>query len=315
MPDFFSKPYLKWAFAFLFLALGYQLWQSWPTLLLKSIQLQRDFNGQLSDLLYDIQEEHQGALLSFSIISFIYGILHSLGPGHGKVVVSTYLVAKPTQVKTSLIITIVSSFVQALVAIGLVSILLWVYKASMRDIHSKAESVMMVSYFCVLLFGLVMIVRSIRKIRNPSQCCHGHEPKFANDWKEVVGLILTIGLRPCTGAIMILLFANMVGVYWVGVLSALLMAAGTCLTTSTIAMLTLGGKKVTTNLFSRKHKHHHEHSHHHGHDHDHSHDHDHHHHHSSSRAPHYMTLAGGVVLGLFGLLLLQSGDVAFSRVI
>jgi hypothetical protein len=104
---------------------------------------------------------------------------------------------------------------------------------------------------------------------------------------------------------MILLFANMVEVYWVGVLSALLMAAGTCLTTSTIAMLTLGGKKVTTNLFSRKHNHHH------GHDHDH----DHHHHHSSSRTPNYMTLAGGIVLGLFGLLLLQSGDVAFSRVI
>lgn len=286
------KPYSKWALLGLILIVSYQLWLSWPTLVLKSIQIQRDFNGQLSDLLYDIQEKREGALWTFSVVSLVYGILHSLGPGHGKVIVTTYLVAKPTQAKTSLIITILSSLLQALVAIAMVSVLLWLYKASMRDVHAKAESAMMVSYFCVLLFGVVMIYRSVKKLRKPHQCCHHHAPKFAENWKEIISLIFTIGIRPCTGAIMILLFANMVGVYWVGVLSALLMAFGTCLTTSTIAMMTLGGKKLSGRLFGDKH-----------------------HHHSHSKSPHYLALAGGIILGLFGLLLLQSGDVAFSRVI
>ena len=55
---------------------------------------------------------------------------------------------------------------------------------------------------------------------------------------------MSIGLRPCTGAIMVLLFANMVGLYWMGVISALVMSLGTALTTSALALLTLSGKRI-----------------------------------------------------------------------
>ena len=65
-------------------------------------------------------------------------------------------------------------------------------------------------------------------------------------------IIVSIGIRPCTGAIMVLLFANMVGIYWLGVTSAFVMAIGTAITTSTIALLTISGKKLINRYLNRE---------------------------------------------------------------
>ncbi len=57
-------------------------------------------------------------------------------------------------------------------------------------------------------------------------------------------MIFSIGLRPCTGAILVLFFANLAGTFWLGVISALIMAVGTAITTSSIALLTVSGRKI-----------------------------------------------------------------------
>ena len=99
--------------AFLLLGLGlYQLWLLWPSLVISAISWQREVNAQLADLLYDAKTNPLVAGTSLAGFSFIYGMLHSLGPGHGKVIVTTYLATHPTKVKTSLILTVISSLCQ-----------------------------------------------------------------------------------------------------------------------------------------------------------------------------------------------------------
>lgn len=270
------------------------LWHYWPDLLLQAIHWQRDLNSQLSDLLYDIQENKDQAWLTFLVVSFSYGVLHSMGPGHGKVIVATYLMTQPSDARSSLVITVLSSVLQAIVAVVLVTTLLSLFQSSMREIHSQAEVVMKLSYFCVVLLGLTLCYKALRTLiftRRKSLGCCKNTPTYSSQKQQAV-IILAVGLRPCTGAIMILLFANMVGLYWVGIVSALIMALGTCITTSCIALMTLGGKKVVlgymkySNTSAVK-----------------------------NHAPNLFKLVGGIIVAAFGLLLLQSTAPAFSSVI
>ncbi|MGR5062438.1 nickel/cobalt transporter [Photobacterium sp. DNB22_13_2] len=248
---------------------GYQLWLAWPSMVLKSIEWQRAVNNQLADLLYDAKDNplvSGGYLAGFS---FLYGVLHALGPGHGKVIVTTYLATQPTKVKTSLMLTLVSAVCQALVAVLLVSVLLWGFNASMREVSSQAVKFMTISSVLVSVLGVMICWRAFKGVRrsvaqsqkmgcadhhdhhHSTECGCGHrhiaspeEVDNAKTLREYIGVIMSIGLRPCTGAIMVLLFANMVGLYWMGVVSALVMSLGTALTTSALALLTLSGKRI-----------------------------------------------------------------------
>lgn len=254
---------------------GYQLWLAWPSMVLKSIEWQRTVNNQLADLLYDAKENPLVAGGYLGGFSFLYGVLHALGPGHGKVIVTTYLATQPTKVKTSLVLTLVSAVCQALVAVVLVSVLLWGFNASMREVSSQAEKFMTISSALVSVLGGMICWRAFKGFRrsvvksqqvgcghhhdhhdhhdhhHSTECGCGHrhiaspeEVDNAKSLREYVGVIMSIGLRPCTGAIMVLLFANMVGLYWMGMVSAVVMSLGTALTTSALALLTLSGKRI-----------------------------------------------------------------------
>lgn len=355
-----TKYYLIGATALILVAIGaYQLWVMWPSLVISSIQWQREINSELADLLYEAKSNPWGAGSYLIGFSFIYGMLHSLGPGHGKVIVSTYLATHPTKAKASLVLTIVSAFLQALVAILLVSVLLWGFSASMRMVNDKANMFVSLSFALVAVVGALIcwkalrnIYRSIRKpklkvkaittlaagtsspisVQSPmalrssvpagsmmltpsnalqpaehahadhshADCGCGHQHvadadaiNKASTLREYAGIIVTIGVRPCTGAIMVLLFANMVGLYWMGVVSAFAMAIGTAFTTSTIAIMTLTGKNLVKRYLAAGNK-------------------------SNSAtlkaAGHYLQLFGGVLLVLIDLLLMSGQDSGMSPV-
>ncbi|KAE8177844.1 nickel/cobalt transporter [Photobacterium carnosum] len=291
----------------LFIASGYVLWQQWPTMLMESIKWQRDINGQLSDLLYDAQQNITAAY-SLAGLSFLYGIFHSLGPGHGKMIVTTYLATNPAKIKASLIMTVVSAFVQAVVAITLVSILLVFFKSSMRQVNDAADQFISYSFMAMLLLGVIVIYRSLKQAwqlrtallhhhDHGDNCGCGHK-HFANadeinqatSLREYIVIIFSIGIRPCTGAILVLLFANMVGLYWLGVISAILMAVGTALTTSAIALLTLSGKKIVSRYLATNDR-------------------------QRTMASIILKLFGGVLLVLLGLLLLNGHSYGMSPVL
>ncbi|WP_122082525.1 nickel/cobalt transporter [Vibrio coralliirubri] len=349
--------YLIGAGAFVLIAIGaYQLWSMWPSLVISSIQWQREVNSELADLLYEAKSNPWGAGSYLIGFSFIYGMLHSLGPGHGKVIVSTYLATHPTKAKASLVLTVVSAFLQALVAILLVSVLLWGFSASMRVVNDKANMFVSLSFALVAVVGALICWKALKNIytamrkpklkvkaittlatdtaapisaRSPmalrssgsmvmgatnalqaadhthadhsnADCGCGHQHvadaeaiNKASTLREYAGIIVTIGIRPCTGAIMVLLFANMVGLYWMGVLSAFAMAVGTALTTSLIAMMTLTGKHLVKRYLAAGNKNSSE---------------------SLKVAGHYLQLFGGILLVLIGLLLMSGQDSGMSPV-
>lgn len=101
----------------------FALYQLYPLILFHVLEWQKSFNSQLSTALRTIHDNTQQAGASLLLISFLYGIFHAVGPGHGKFILTSYLSLEQTKLPQTLKITWLSAIVQGLVAVGLVTLL------------------------------------------------------------------------------------------------------------------------------------------------------------------------------------------------
>ncbi|UQC72085.1 nickel transporter [Lelliottia sp. AC1] len=247
------------------------LWQVWPQVMMKSILWQRDVNQQMSGLLKAVAENPTKAGGSLLIFSFLYGVLHALGPGHGKIVITTWLATHPSKLKSSIGLTLASSLLQGLVAIALVVVVLTVLQLPARQLHMSSFWLEKGSYALVGVLGVLLCWRAIKKLRALLRiptfkaftahhvhdahcgCGHQHLPtqeqlQGTDDWRARLMIILSMGMRPCSGAIMVLLFSKVIGVFSWGVVSALAMAAGTSLTITSLALLVHSFRQLAVKL-------------------------------------------------------------------
>jgi nickel/cobalt transporter (NicO) family protein len=214
-------------------------------------------------------------------IGFAYGVFHAAGPGHGKVVISSWLLATENDLKRGLVVAFLSSMFQAFTAIILVTTLYFVVASVggvVRDVTAYLESA---SYAMICGIGLYLAYTALRDwIKLPAMkaqsastpfafeivhsheddphvhdehCGHAHAPEpkdLRGDWSmaKALSLSLAIGLRPCTGAILVLLAANAIGLAWAGIAATLAMGFGVFLTVSTIAIITVYGKNFALKL-------------------------------------------------------------------
>ena len=203
------------------------------------------------------------------------GILHALGPGHGKVVISTWLATHPSRLKSSMALTLAASLLQGLVAIALVTVVLTILRLPARELHLSGFWLEKGSYLLVGALGLLLCWRALKKLRallrrpvftaftphheHHANCGCGHQHMPApdrldrgDDWRARLTIVLSIGMRPCSGALMVLLFSKVIGVFNWGVASALAMAAGTSLTISALALLVHGFRQLAVRLSGQK---------------------------------------------------------------
>ncbi|MGO3908836.1 HoxN/HupN/NixA family nickel/cobalt transporter [Huaxiibacter chinensis] len=267
--------WLQWWPLMLFLLLSVAgalwLWQAWPQVMMKSILWQREVNQQMSSLLKAVAADPTKAGGSLLIFSFLYGVLHALGPGHGKIVITTWLATHPSKLKSSIGLTLASSLLQGIVAIVLVVVVLTLLKLPARQLHLSSFWLEKGSYALVGVLGLLLCWRALKKLRllvrkpvfktfTPHHvhdahcgCGHQHLPTQAQlqsgeDWRARLMIILSMGMRPCSGAIMVLLFSKVIGVFSWGVISALAMAAGTSITITSLALLVHSFRQLAVKL-------------------------------------------------------------------
>ncbi|NWA60733.1 nickel/cobalt transporter [Pantoea sp. B9002] len=252
-----------WLMATLLLLAGVLLWQHWSQILLQSVLWQKVLNREMTQLLQQVAEQPQQAGVTLMLFSLAYGVLHALGPGHGKVVITTFLATHPAKLKTSMKLTLLAALLQGGVAIGLVTLMLVVLQTSSRQMHLGSYWLEKGSYLLVVALGVWVGWRALRSLRQQLRpqaklhihairprhqhdehcgCGHAHLPSAAQMDQAVSAktqalVVFSMGLRPCSGAIMMLLFAKVIGVYAWGVASAVAMAVGTALTVSALGLL------------------------------------------------------------------------------
>ena len=235
-------------------------------------QQQRKFHRELTTHLRKLSQDGDWRVAMALIgASFLYGLLHAAGPGHGKVVMTGYLVTHRETVRRGVMLATAAAFCQGLVAIfivyGLISLAGWLP----RETQSAVTWSERMSFALVSLVGAFLFFRGgkglWKRVRAVPQCAHHHEHDHihdescghvhmpaadvvakANDWKTMAGVVLSIGIRPCTGAVIVLVFAKAVALAWVGVGAVLAMSAGTALAIASLAAASVGIRSFAVHL-------------------------------------------------------------------
>lgn len=218
-----------------------------------------------------------GTTAAWSLIlgSFLYGIFHAAGPGHGKAVLTTYLLTHPHRIGRGVSIAAASAFCQGLVAIILVYGLIYLAGWVPRETGSAVAWSERLSYFLVAAIGALLILRTVRQVLNrlfpkkraillhshhhedDENCGHTHMPsgeqlEQVRDLRSAIGVVLAIGLRPCTGAVLVLVLARALALPLAGVGAVAAMSAGTGMAVALLAVLAVKARQKAVALTAGK---------------------------------------------------------------
>ncbi len=273
------RGYQLWPLAFFLLLVagaGFWLWRAWPQVLLQSVIWQRTLNAELSSLLQSVENSPSTAGLSLLGFSFVYGVLHALGPGHGKMVITTWLATYPSKLKSGIALSLTGSLLQGIVAIILVTVVLSLLRLPAGQLHLSRFWMERGSCLLVGALGLLLCLRALKKLRVLLQrpkftdfrpyhhmhhancgCGNKHLPapeqlQRGEGWRAKSVIVLLMGMRPCSGAIMLLLFSKVIGVFNWGIAAVMAMAAGTSLTISSLALLVHSCRQLAVRLSANR---------------------------------------------------------------
>ncbi len=264
---------------------------------------QAEFYRMLSGLIRASKADGAAAYTLLGV-SFLYGIFHAAGPGHGKAVISSYLVANNETWRRGVVLSFASAILQAFTAIAVVGIAAALLGATAKAMGNTVRVIEVVSYGLIVLIGLRLLwVKGrafLRLLRGEAHASHAHNHGRHHDhhhhahshghdhqqpghshshphehedeasaWghahapepQDLTGrhwlrrgltAIVAVGLRPCSGAIIVLVFALAQGLFWIGVASTLLMGVGTAITVAFIATLAVGARGLAGRIAKAK---------------------------------------------------------------
>ncbi len=257
-------------------------------------------------------------------ISFVYGVFHAAGPGHGKAVISSYLLANEETWRRGITLSFASAVLQSLTAIAIVAIAALVIGATAKMLGDTVRWIETVSYVLIILIGvrlfwvksksfraalhkmragqeLAAVAVETSVVHADARCHHGHEHAHSRaghahgdhlhdehshadhahhdhdhedeeesvlpwghahgpepeelagpgGWRRGLSAIVAVGLRPCSGAIIVLVFALSQGLFWAGIASTFVMGLGTAITVGAIASLAVGAKSLAKRISGR----------------------------------------------------------------
>ncbi len=228
-------------------------------------------------------------------LSLAYGVVHAAGPGHGKAVIASYLVANERTFLRGVAISAAAALLQGTVAVAIVGGAVFLFQATSKHMTQAASILEIASYAGITGLGGYLVYKKGRALlalrrrvplstlehafataaappdrvqrtnRNfradDASLTHEHNPDCGHliafdprmdegerSWKAVALTVLAAGLRPCSGAILVLVYSLAQGVLGIGILSVAAMALGTAVTTSALAALAVFGKKAAAKL-------------------------------------------------------------------
>jgi nickel/cobalt exporter len=260
------------------------------------------------------------AVWALLAISFAYGIFHAAGPGHGKAVISSYLVANRETARRGIALAFVSAMLQSLVAVLMVAIGAWLLNITAKTMCGAEKIIAIASYGLIAAFGARLVwtkgANFIRALQvhppvpalalasvsashghggqdhadhdhtghdhghhqhshfqahhdhshddhghahdhddhvHDEHCGHSHGPLPSElagpgGWRRGLGAIFAVGLRPCSGAILVLVFALAQGLFWAGIAATFAMGIGTAITVAAIAVLAVSAGGIARRL-------------------------------------------------------------------
>jgi nickel/cobalt exporter len=227
-------------------------------------------------------------------------VVHAAGPGHGKAILASYMMANERSLKLGAVMALMAALLQALVAIGLLGAAGFVFNATASEMNRAADWLALASYCGITGIGLMLVWRKGGSLigavsryfargkafrsapayagvpwRRPAfslsgaafraappagvkasteGCGHAHapDPDQLNggplSWCNAAGTVLAAGARPCSGAILVLVFALAQGLFAAGIAATFAMALGVAVTTGALAWMAVFAKSAAMRL-------------------------------------------------------------------
>jgi ABC-type nickel/cobalt efflux system permease component RcnA len=225
---------------------------------------QREFQNAMARALRALRDGDPQALTTLLVVCFTYGFFHAVGPGHGKVLIGGYGVGRRIGLLRLSSIALMSSLAQSLSAVALVYAGVFLLNWSSKQMVNITENIMApVSYGAIALIGVWLLWRGGRgfwRLSKPSHsshqhadgtcnsCGHRHGPTpdeiaQLNSWRDTLILIGGIAIRPCTGALFLLVLTWRMDIQMAGILGALVMGLGTGSVTVAVAIASVTFRK------------------------------------------------------------------------
>ena len=228
--------------------------QSYPFLAKISIWQQR-LNQKMADLTREAKEtKSPKPLLVLFILAFAYGLLHSAGPGHGKAVALSYMVSRDSSFRECIMLGNFIALFHGLSGIMLVLIVhVILQKTVMGSLEDVTRTTQLISYSLIAVVGIGLLVRNLYGWNRRK------EPATADDAGSTMkgrggplATALFVGMVPCPGVVLIMLFAMSLGLLWLGLLLALMMILGMAATISAVITVGVTGKNMLLGALARK---------------------------------------------------------------
>ncbi|MBP2196358.1 nickel/cobalt transporter [Pantoea cypripedii] len=251
------------------LAIGTTMYTHWGAFLQWSLATQISLHRRLVTYLLQLNGHDYNGGIWLLGGAFIYGVLHAVGPGHGKFIITTYLSTNKEILLAARVVPFLGSLMQGGSAILFVYILAVGFNLAAGDLSTSRWYVEKVSALLIGFFGLFVIYQTLKPLRQRKIAINALKPLHQHtehcgcgqhgvgkdlshaDWKTRLGVVLTIGARPCSGAIMILLFANTLGIVSWGIAAVMTMSLGTALSILSLSLAVRYARNHTVTFFSR----------------------------------------------------------------
>jgi nickel/cobalt exporter len=264
---------------------------------------QAEFYRTLSGLVRQAKADGS-AVWALLGMSFLYGIFHAAGPGHGKAVISSYVIANDETWRRGVILSFASAFLQALVAVAIVGVAAALLNATSKAMNEVVRWIEIASYALIALIGARLLwtkgrafLRELGTSRRTAalgaaatvdhhdhahhhnhhhhdhahhhdhghdhahvhdeHCGHAHGPEpealaGRGGWSRGLSAVFAVGARPCSGAILVLVFSLAQGLFWAGVAATFAMGLGTAITVAAIATFAVSAKDLARRFASTR---------------------------------------------------------------
>ncbi|MCK5162600.1 MAG: hypothetical protein KAQ72_02730 [Desulfobacula sp.] len=215
----------------------------------KIVMWQQQLRQKMADLIREAKTTKSMTPIFFLMASsFAYGVIHSAGPGHGKAVALSYILSRKPSFLQSLIFGNMVALTHGFSGIIFVLSTKFLLQTSISgSLETMTRITQIISFSLITLLGLIIFLKSIYKwIKKKKQLPQTHINHFANPYITA----LAVGIIPCPGVVMVMLFAISLDLTWLGILLGIFISIGMAFTITGIVILGMSGKSAVLSAAS-----------------------------------------------------------------
>lgn len=184
------------------------------------------FSKQIKENLLEIKDGNLIALFTLLFVSFFYGIIHAMGPGHGKTLAFSYFMTTKSSYLRAFVISQLTAFIHIVGALILVLISVFIIESFFNNFVN--DSITMITKLSALLIMVLAIFILYKKIKDKKcschSCCSTHDNKDTK--KQDIFFVITSGIIPCPGTVILFLYAFLLKTYFAVILASIFISLG-----------------------------------------------------------------------------------------